>query len=107
MARTSPPSPEPATRAAFPNFPDGDVAVAFTAIKVYRLHSSVLKRNSKYFSEILNEPGPKLNKQAREDGAATYRLEFRRNVENESLPGTWVRKVVQSSTRPDPILLLT
>lgn len=97
MARTSPPFAEPITTAAFPNFPDGDTAIAFTAIRVYRLHSSVLKRNSKYFAEMLHEPGPKLNKQAREDGAAAYRLEFRKNTKSENLPGSWIRKVPQPS----------
>ena len=83
------------TVAGFPNFPDGDVAIAFTAMREYRLHSSVLKRNSKFFAQILHEPGPKLNKQARDDGVAAYRLEFRRNIANEGLPGYWIRKVVE------------
>jgi hypothetical protein len=104
MAHTSLPFTEPTAAAAFPNFPDGDIAVAFTAIRVYRLHSSVLKRNSKYFAEKLHDPGPKLNKQAREDGAAAYRLEFRRNAENENLPGSWDRKVPQPSVNSDPLL---
>lgn len=82
-----------ATIAEFLNFPDGDVAIAFAATEVYRLHSSVLKRNSKYFAEKLRELGPKLNKQAREEGAAAYRLEYRKNLENESHPGFWIRKV--------------
>ena len=84
------------TVAEFPNFPDGDVAIALTALKVYRLHSSVLKRNSKCFAQILQEPGPKLNKQARDDGAAAHRLEFRKNLTNEDLPGYWIRKVLQT-----------
>lgn len=103
MARPSSSSMDPISTATFPNFPDGDVAVAFTAIRVYRLHSSVLKRNSMHFAEKLHGPGAKLNKQAREDGAAGYRLEFRRNIESENLPGSWIRKVAQPSLCLDPI----
>jgi hypothetical protein len=84
---------EPATLAEFPHFRDGDVAIALTATRFYRLHSSVLKRNSKFFAEKLHAPGAKLNKQAREEGAAAYRLEYHQNKENKALPGFWIRKV--------------
>lgn len=84
---------ESANLTEFPNFRDGDVAVALTGTRVYRLHSSVLKRNSKFFAEKLYAPGAKLNKQAREEGATAYRLEYHQNKEDKDLPGFWIRKV--------------
>jgi hypothetical protein len=62
----------------FPHYEDGDVAIIVTPLKTYQLHSSVLRRYSHYFAEILaEEQAVNLTNKARRDGVTTrYRLQL-------------------------------
>jgi hypothetical protein len=62
----------------FPHYRDGDVAITIAPLKTYQLHSNVLRRNSRYFAEILDETtAAPLTTKARRDGVTTqYRLQL-------------------------------
>ena len=61
----------------FPTYSDGDVSIIVSPQHTYKLHSSVLKRNSSFFLGAINEaPGTRLTSKARQEGAAAYRFEL-------------------------------
>lgn len=77
---------------AFPVFKDGDVMIVLSPLKTYKLHSSVLKRNSTLFSrEIGAKPPPRLSLHARNSNLAPYHFQLV-GGENHRV-GSFVRKV--------------
>lgn len=62
----------------FPNYDDGDVAIVVAPLKTYQLHSSVLRRYSHYFADVLGEEdAANLSTKAKKDGITTrYRLQL-------------------------------
>lgn len=61
----------------FPTYADGDVSIIVCPQHTFKLHSSVLRRNSPFFlAEINREPGARLTSKARQEGAAAYRFEL-------------------------------
>lgn len=67
---------EYARTSEFPHYDDGDVALIVAPAKSYQLHSSVLRRSSHYFAQVLDEEqAPILSNKAKKDGVTTrYRL---------------------------------
>lgn len=64
-----------ATANAFPQFEDGDVTIVVSTSKIYRLHSSTLRRTSEYFRNIFDTSvSPKLTAAARREGFTPYRF---------------------------------
>ncbi|RMZ83677.1 hypothetical protein DV738_g1031, partial [Chaetothyriales sp. CBS 135597] len=80
----------------FPKYLDGDVGITVTMSRMYQLHSSVLRRYSPFFAELLVNP-PRLTAKARHDHLPAFRLELvgagPQNV------GRFVRKRVTESGR--------
>ncbi|RMZ86704.1 hypothetical protein DV736_g6066, partial [Chaetothyriales sp. CBS 134916] len=59
----------------FPKYLDGDVGITVTVSKTYQLHSSMLKRYSPWFAELLVDP-PRLTAKTRHDHLPAFRLEL-------------------------------
>jgi hypothetical protein len=62
----------------FPHYGDGDVDIIVAHGQTYQLHSSVLRRYSDYFAQVLGEDqGASLSNKAKKDGVTTrYRLQL-------------------------------
>lgn len=70
--------PAPPTENDFPTFTDGDVFIIITGARRYKLHSSVLRRGSAVFADLLAEGAAvKLASAAVKKGVTTkYRLQL-------------------------------
>lgn len=80
------------TPSEWPMFSDGDVTIVLSTARHYRLHSSVLRRNSPYFAKELDKfPPAKLNAAAKREQLSPIRFELRRN--NMNPIGIFERKV--------------
>lgn len=66
----------------FPRFKDGDVAIHLSLTDHFQLHSQVLKQNSTFFDEEFKEPGAKLTAKARRDGAAAFRFDLVKDLQD-------------------------
>jgi hypothetical protein len=77
---------------AFPVFPDGDVLIVLSGIRLFRLHSGILRHASKVFETLLSEDhGAKLTPKAKREGATVrWRLDL---LDVEKPPGFLVRAV--------------
>ncbi|KAK4936316.1 hypothetical protein LTR10_022793 [Elasticomyces elasticus] len=85
---------------AFPKFVDGDVLIIISTTQYYKLHSQVLQAHSPMFAqEMKNNPGPRLNAQARRENAAAYRFELAREPGNLESPGQFLRIDVNENGR--------
>lgn len=62
----------------FPLYSDGDVAIIVAPAKTYQLHSNVLRTQSHFFAEVLNEDqAATLSSKARKDGVTIrYRYQL-------------------------------
>ena len=60
----------------FPKYKDGDVSIVISSTRIYQLHSTILRRNSRYFERELDSPGARLTSKARQEGLAAYRFEL-------------------------------
>ena len=56
----------------FPHYSDGDVTIIVAPSKTYQLHSNVLRTQSHFFAEVLNEDkAATLSTKARKEGVTT------------------------------------
>ena len=91
----------------FPRFDDGDVVIGLPGGRLYLLHTAVLRRNSAYFSDLLDEDlGAKLTTKARKEGVnVRYRVDL---IIDGRAPGSsnarFILKVI--GTPPIPTLKL-